>query len=192
MFYNIITDFIKILELKRYSKNTIESYQSHLRLVRSHFDNKSFKQISDKELFEFIYHLIHTKNISASYQRQIVGGLKLFYKEIYNRQIPFENLKVERQEKKLPVVLSKQEVRALINSISNLKHKAIMALLYGSGLRIGELLELKKTDIDSQRMVVHIRGAKGKKDRYSVLSENVLDLLRKYYKKYQPKEYLFE
>ena len=110
---NIITDFIKILELKRYSKNTIESYQSHLRLVRSHFDNKSFKQISDKELFEFIYHLIHTKNISASYQRQIVGGLKLFYKEIYNRQIPFENLKVERQEKKLPVVLSKQEVRAL-------------------------------------------------------------------------------
>ena len=189
---NIITDFIKILELKRYSKNTIESYQSHLRLVRSHFDNKSFKQISDKELFEFIYHLIHTKNISASYQRQIVGGLKLFYKEIYNRQIPFEYLKVERQEKKLPVVLSKQEVRALINSISNLKHKAIMALLYGSGLRIGELLELKKTDIDSQRMVVHIRGAKGKKDRYSVLSENVLDLLRKYYKKYQPKEYLFE
>lgn len=189
---DIITDFIKILELKRYSKNTIESYQSHLRLVRFHFNNKSFKLISDKELFEFIYHLVNVKNISASYQRQIVGGLKLFYKEIYNRQIPFEYLKVKRREKKLPVVLSKQEVKTLINNISNLKHKAIIALLYGSGLRIGELLELKKTDIDSHRMVVHVRNAKGKKDRYSVLSENVLDILRKYYKKHQPKEYLFE
>ena len=189
---NIIADFIKILELKRYSKSTIQNYQSHLRLTKFHFKNKHFREITDKELFKFIYHLVNQKNISASYQRQVVGALKLFYKEIYDRTIPFEYLQVKNRERKLPVVLSKQEVKRVLAGIENLKHKAILSLIYSSGLRIGELLELKKTDIDSNRMVVHVKGAKGKKDRYTILSENVLELLRLYYKKYKPKQYLFE
>ena len=189
---DIITDFIKILELKRYSNNTITSYQSHLRLVKSYFKNTPLNEISDKELFQFIHHMVSAKNISASYQRQIVGGLKLFYQEVYSRSIPFQYMQVSRHEKKLPVVLSKREVVTIINSIDNLKHKALIALLYGSGLRIGEALQLKKSDIDSDRMVVHIKGAKGKKDRYSILSKNVLNILRTYYLKYKPKLYLFE
>ena len=83
-----ITDFVKILELKSYSKSTIDNYHSQLKFLKLHFKKKSLKQISDNELFEFIYHLVNTKKISASYQRQIVGGLKLFYKEIYGRSIP--------------------------------------------------------------------------------------------------------
>lgn len=158
-----ITDFVKILELKRYSKNTVVSYQSHLKLTKLHFSNKSLKNITDKELFEFIYYLVKTKHISYSYQRQIIGALKLYYREMYGRVIPFEYLKINRHEKKLPVVLSKQEIRTIINCITNLKHKAIVSLLYGSGLRIGELLNLKKNDIDSDRMVVHVRSVKGKK-----------------------------
>ena len=187
-----ITDFVKILELKRYSKSTIDNYHSQLKFLKLHFKKKSLKQICDNELFEFIYHLVNTKKISASYQRQIVGGLKLFYKEIYGRSIQFEYLKVERYENKLPVVLSKKEVKLIVNIITNLKHKAIISLLYGSGLRIGELLQLKKTDIDLDRMAIHVKGAKGKKDRYTILSSNVLEILREYYKKYKPKDYLFE
>ncbi len=189
---SIITDFIKILELKRYSKQTINSYKSHLYLVHNHFNNKSFKAITDKELFEFIYYMVNIKKISASYQRQIVGSLKLFYIEIYNRAIPFEYLKVTQRENKLPVVLSKKEVMKVINNTNNLKHKAILSVIYSAGLRIGELLELKKIDIDSERMLIHVRAAKGKKDRYTVLSEKGLDILREYYKEYKPKDFLFE
>ena len=187
-----IQDFVKILVLKRYSKNTINSYQSHLRLTRMHFENKNLEELKDKELFEFVYHLVEVKNISPSYQRQIVGALKLFYKEIYGRTIPFEYLKVQRNEQKLPIVLSKEEVKRVIDSIDNLKHKAIISLLYGSGLRIGELLELRKSDIDSDRMLIHVKGAKGKKDRYTILSETVLFILRSYYLQFKPKDYLFE
>jgi len=187
-----VTDFVKILEIKRYSKKTIDSYQSHLRMVRSYFGNRGFNQMNDRELFEFIYHLVTVKEISASYQRQIIGGLKLFYKEIYNREIPFEYMKVGRNEKKLPVVLSAEEAKIVVNCITNLKHKSMIALLYGSGLRIGELLDLKKTDIDSHRMLVHVRAAKGKKDRFTILSSSALEILREYYRGYRPKIYLFE
>ncbi|MCK5171316.1 MAG: tyrosine-type recombinase/integrase [Bacteroidales bacterium] len=180
------------MELKRYSKSTIDNYRSHLNMLKLHFKNKNLKSISDHELFEFIYYLVKIKNISASYQRQIVGGFKLFYKEIYKRDIPFEYLKVERHESKLPIVLSKNEVNRIVNSIKNIKHKALISLLYSSGLRIGELLNLKKTDIDSERMVVHVKDAKGKKDRYTILSNRILELLRNYYTEYRPKDYLFE
>lgn len=189
---DIITEFIKILELKRYSKQTINCYKGHLLLAKSHFNHKPFKSISDQELFGFIYHLVNIKGISASYQRQIVGALKLFYKEIHRRDIPFEYLKVTQRENKLPVVLSKKETIQLIENTNNLKHKAILSLIYSAGLRIGELLELKKEDIDSERMLIHIKGAKGKKDRFTILSNKVLLLLRDYYKEYKPKMYLFE
>ena len=111
---DIITDFSKILELKRYSLQTINSYSSQIRLAKSYFKDRSFKLITDKEFFDFIYYLVKTKNISASTQRQVVGSLKLFYKEIYNRKIPFENLQVSQRENKLPVVLSKNEVNKIL------------------------------------------------------------------------------
>ena len=189
---DVITDFVKILELKRYSKQTIASYKGHLLMVKTHFKTKSFNSISDEELFEFIYHLVTTKKISASYQRQIVGSLKLFYKELFNRDIPFQYLKVTQRENSLPVVLSKNEVYRIIENTNNLKHKAMISLIYSAGLRIGELLALKKEDIDSERMLIHIRNAKGKKDRYTILSKKALQLLRAYYKKYTPGVYLFE
>lgn len=187
-----IEDFQKILEIKRYSKQTILSYLSHLRLTQVYYNNKSFAVIKDRELFEFVYHLVNTKRISASTQRQVVGSLKLFYKEIYNREIPFKYLTISQRENNVPVVLSKQEIKLILDTAVNIKHKAIISLLYSSGLRIGELLELKIRDIDSERMTIYIKQAKGKKDRYTILSPVVLDLLRKYFKKYQPKEYLFE
>jgi len=187
-----ITNFVRILELKRYSKSTIQNYQNHLKLAKLHFKDQHFREITDKQLFEFVYFLVNEKNISASYQRQVVGALKLFYRELYNRTIPFEYLQVKNREQKLPVVLSKQEVKRILGVIKNLKHKAVLSLIYGSGLRIGEALELKKTAIDSDRMLVHIKGAKGKKDRDTILSENVLNTLRLYYREYKPKEYLFE
>ena len=189
---DFITEFIELLELKGYAKQTINSYKGHLLLAKSHFNNRPFQSISDQELFRFIYHLVNIKGISASYRRQIVGALKLFYKEILRRDIPFEDLRGSLREIKLPIVFSKKETTQLIENTNNLKHKAILSLIYSAGLRIGELLELKKEDIDSERMLIHIRGAKKKKGRYTILSNKMLLLLMDYYKEYKPQMYLFE
>src|SRR5690625_675407 len=97
-----------------------------------------------------------------------------------------------KKPSRIPVVLSAEEVQRFLNSFSNLKHKAIFTLLYSAGLRVGELLGLKIRDIDSDRMQIRIHQGKGKKDRYSVLSEKVLALLREYAKEFCPKDYLFE
>jgi integrase/recombinase XerD len=150
------------------------------------------KHITDEQWFEFLYYMLSIKKISASYQRQIVGSIKLFYKEIYNRDIPLKYLKVSQFERKLPVVLSQTEIKNILDNINNIKHRAMITLIYASGLRIGELINLKKQDIDSDRMTVHIRDAKGKKDRYTILSIKALDILRQYYLQYKPVDYLFE
>ena len=104
----------------------------------------------------------------------------------------FYSIERPRKHKQLPNVLSKEEILKLIECANNLKHKCIIGLLYSSGLRRGELLNLLVTDIDSNRMMVHIKNAKGNKDRYSVLSLSILKDLKAYYKEYRPAKYLFE
>jgi len=104
----------------------------------------------------------------------------------------FYSIERPRKETKLPKVLSKEDVLSMINCTRNLKHKCIISLLYSTGLRRGELLNLKLIDIDSKRMVIRVEGAKGNKDRFTLLSEDLLPDLRKYYKIYQPKKYLIE
>jgi site-specific recombinase XerD len=184
--------FEKILFLKRYSKQTIDSYISHLRMAKGFFDDKKFIQITDKEWFNYVFHLVNTKKIAASTQRQVVGSLKLFYKEVYNLDKDFSKFIVSQRENKIPDVLTVNEVKFILNHTKNLKHKALLSLLYGSGLRIGELLELKVTDINSERMTVKVIQGKGKRDRLTILSNNVLKVLRKYFKEYKPKDFLFE
>ncbi|MEW6418353.1 MAG: tyrosine-type recombinase/integrase [Nitrospirota bacterium] len=101
-------------------------------------------------------------------------------------------IKRPRKDKKLPVVLSKEEVAKIINSVDNLKHRAILMLVYSAGLRVGEVVRLKVEDIDSKRMLIHIKGSKGRKDRYTLLSEKALNILREYWRKYKPVKWLFE
>jgi site-specific recombinase XerD len=101
-------------------------------------------------------------------------------------------VKRPRKDKKLPVILSKEEVAKILSSIDNLKHKAILMLTYSAGLRVGEVVKLKLEDIDSKRMLIHIKGSKGRKDRYTMLSETALDILRKYWREYKPGKWLFE
>ncbi|MFV0566527.1 MAG: tyrosine-type recombinase/integrase [Flavobacteriaceae bacterium] len=112
--------------------------------------------------------------------------------EYTNASIETLNIERPKKEKKLPVVLSTDEVKQLLNANRNLKHKTLLCLIYSAGLRIGEAINLKASDIDSKRMLIFIRSAKGKKDRYTILSESFLTMLRDYYRTYRPKDYLFE
>lgn len=129
---------------------------------------------------------------SESTQNNYINSLRFFYTHALKRRL--NPLIIVRPKKKylLPKVLSKQEVKSILENIENIKHKAIIALLYSGGLRRSELINMKITDIQSDRKVILIRNAKGKKDRQTMLSDYTLGILREYYKKYKPKNHLFE
>jgi len=186
-----VPDFVKILEVKRYSKNTIDSYVSIVKLAR-HFYGKPLNKVDETELHKYFYHMVHTKKVSYSYQKQIAMALKLYYKEVFRQNINLEFLFPSRKPDKLPVVSAKNDVIKIVEKANNIKHKSMIALTYSAGLRVGELIDLKINDIDSTRMVIHIKSGKGNKDRIVPLSEKILIMLREYYKEFAPINYLFE
>jgi len=187
-----ILEFKRFMRNNRYSDNTVSTYVNLLEVFFSYFKNKAIEEVTNADIIDFNNDFILFFGLSVSYQRQMINAIKLFYKQTENKNIVIEDLKRPHKEKKLPVILSKEEVASIISSIKNLKHKTIISLIYSSGLRISEAIKMKVNDIDSKRMTLHVRGAKGKKDRMVGLSDKLLLLLREYYKQYNPKNYLFE
>ena len=187
-----IQNFIRYLNSKRYSSNTIKVYSDSMSTFLRYFSMKDITDISNDDLIDFNNNYILKNNFSASFQNQVVNAVKLYFSAIQHKKIDVELIHRPRREKVLPNVLSKEEVKAILDAPYNLKHRAMLAMIYSCGLRRGELLSLTKFDIDSKRMVVIIRMAKGKKDRIVPLSPKILSLLRDYYKSYNPKEFLFE
>ena len=122
----------------------------------------------------------------------MINSIKFYLEQVLGKPRTVYHIQRPRKEFRLPVVLSKPEVRSILRQIRNPKHHAILSTIYASGLRLSELIHLKITDIDSKRMLIHIRQSKGKKDRMVPLSSQLLHELRAYYRKYQPTEYLFE
>jgi integrase/recombinase XerD len=137
-------------------------------------------------------YMIDECGISVEYQKSLLGAIKLFYKLCHDRNLRIEQYYPKRKESKLPIVLSPQEVKRILEVTTNIKHKAILSTIYGCGLRLGEVINLTARDIDSTRMLLIVRAGKGKKDREVMLSPKLLELLREYYKEYRPKEFLFE
>lgn len=137
-------------------------------------------------------YLVKENNVSESYQNQSINAIKFYYEQVKNNPRKTYTLERPRKSHKLPIVLSEEEVKEIFSKAENLKHKCLLYLIYSGGLHISEAINLKKSDIDASRMLVTIRGGKGKKDRVTLLSKKALDLLDEYYKKYQTKEYIFE
>ena len=187
-----IQTFIRYLNSKRYSSNTIKVYSDSMSTFLRYFSMKDITAISNDDLIDFNNNYILKNNFSSSFQNQVVNAVKLYFSAIQHKKMDVELIHRPRREKVLPNVLSKEEVKAILDAPYNLKHRAMLAMIYSCGLRRGELLSLTKFDIDSKRMVVIIRMAKGKKDRIVPLSPKILSLLRDYYKSYNPKEFLFE
>ncbi|HAY32972.1 MAG TPA: integrase [Bacteroidetes bacterium] len=187
-----LKNYIETLELKNYSVNTINNYRNHFIPYLNYFSEKKPSQINKEEIINYLMHLRSSRQLSASEQNQIINAVKFFYEKVLNR--PKELYDIPRAKKpfQLPGIFSAEEVRQIIDAANNLKHKSILSLAYAGGLRISEIVNLKISEIDSQRMVINIRQAKGRKDRIVMLSEKLLLMLRDYYKIYKPKEYLFE
>lgn len=185
-------EFTKTLVLKNYSNNTIRTYKAMLAGFLEFYSGKDPTHITEEEIREYLLFLIQEKDVSLSYQNQAINAIKFYYEQVLGRPVRTYYIQRPKTGRNLPSVLSEQEVQMILNNTENLKHKAILSLIYSAGLRRGELINLKPEDIDSKRMYVIIRGGKGNKDRFSILSERILELLREYYKKYHPREWLFE
>lgn len=183
--------FKRWMEQKRFSTNTINTYLEVTAQFLKYVQLKQQSSITAKLIEAFNYDYIVAPRKSISYQNQCINGIKK-YLEYTGQRVDSINIERPRKERRLPEVLSLADVKAIMDHTANLKHKTLLALLYSGGLRIGEAINLKVTDIDSKRMLIRIKMAKGKKDRHTLLSPMFLTLLREYYKAYKPKVYLFE
>lgn len=186
-----IHKFKKWLQQRRLSENTVNTYAEVTTFFIRYMKLKNTDQLSKRLIESFNYDFIVRANKSVSYQNQCISGIKK-YLDYLGEKVDELQLERPRKERKLPIVLSIEEVKLLLGAITNLKHRTMLSLIYSGGLRIGEAINLKIGDIDSKRMLIHIKGAKGKKDRYTLLSESFLGILREYYKNYRPKDFLFE
>jgi site-specific recombinase XerD len=153
---------------------------------------KSPEELGEQEIRAYLLHLLKERKLSIGTFYYYFAGLKFLYKHTLKRPWVVEKIQGPKKKKKLPVVLDLSEVEALFSATANLKHKAILMITYSSGLRERETTRLKITDIDSKRMMVRVQDGKGGKDRYTILSRTALECLRQYWKKYHPKNWLFE
>lgn len=181
--------FRKILSIRNYSESTIKNYSNSL--IQFNKWNKSGVVLNKEILFKYTEYL-KTFDKSYSFIKNSIMALMLFSELILGKRIENDYLKGIKRQAKLPDVLSVDEVKKIIDSIDNIKHKAIISLIYSCGLRISECINLQVSNIDSKRMLIKIVQSKGKKDRYVQLSPKLLDLLRCYYKEYKPKDHLFQ
>jgi len=178
------------LELKNYSPKTRSCYLASVRSFALHF-HRSPDELGDQEIREYLHYLIQDKKVSQSAVNQAYSALKFFYETILKRDWDGFRIPRVKMRKRLPVVLSQQEIQALFSVIRNLKHRAILMTIYSAGLRVSEVVHLKVSDIDSQRMMIRVEQGKGDKDRYTLLAQRTLDILREYWREYRPREWLF-
>lgn len=179
------------METMGYSSSTIRCYVSSIAALSLHY-NKQPDLLTKEEIQDYLHYCIKEKAVSRSMINQIIGALKFFHVHTLGISWDSKAFPRPRREKHLPVVFSQSEVARFLGAFKNMKHKALFTLMYSSGLRVGELRQLKITDVDSSRMQLRIEQSKGNKDRYSILSEHALALLRTYYKLYKPHFWLFE
>lgn len=187
-----LENYIRWLRSRRYSESTILTYFDAAKSFLTFYNNKVLIEISNEDVVHYNNDFILKRNLSESYQNQIVSAIKLFFMTVQNRKIEIENIHRPRRAKVLPNVLSKEEVKNILEAHSNFKHKMMLSMIYSCGLRCGELLALKPVHIDSNRNIVLLKNSKGKKDRLVPLSPKILSMLRDYYKIYKPVHYLFE
>ena len=185
------TSYLDKLQLKKYANNTVKSYIHAFEAFINHHKVNELIEINENDVRNYILKLIQ-ENKSDSYINIAINSIKFYYESVLGMPNRFYQIERPRKGKKLPKVISKEDVLKIIANTNNLKHKCIVSILYSSGIRRSELIHLKITDIDSKRMLIRIEAAKGKKDRYTILSHTLLKDLRDYYKQWKPEKYIIE
>lgn len=182
---------IKQMQLKGYCDKTIKSYVSIISQIALHYRTPA-DQLSVDQIRDFIHKRITVDKLSKPWVNMAISAVKILFCDVLRRDWDRLDLPRPRKSQKVAVILSRDEVRKIINSKTNLKHRAILMLVYSAGLRRNEVRSLKISDIDSSRMLIHLHTTKGNKERYTILSPLMLDTLRQYYRRYRPSDWLFE
>ncbi len=185
-------EYVNKLEERRYSISTIRAYIPLFEEFINHFPNTPIDYLGEKEIMEFSRFLVNERKVSSSHQNQAINAIKFYFEKVKGGKRKCYHIDRPIREKVLPEVLSEEEVATILKATKNLKHRAILMTIYSAGLRISELINLRIKDIDSKRMQIRVEQSKGKKDRYTVLSQKTLEILRQYIKQERPFEYLFE
>ena len=178
------------LQIRRYSPVTIRIYLRAVAEFARHF-GKAPDRLGAEHIRQYQLFLIKEKQVSRPTFIQMVCALRFLYTHTLNRKIPMERIPFPRRERKLPLILSREEVKGLLQAPADLRHRALLAILYGCGLRVSELVELKVSDIDSARNVLRVRHGKGRKERQTLLPTKLLELLRCYWRNQRPTDWLF-
>ena len=189
---NYLREAEKELILQDYSKNTIKSYLYYLNSFFKKNSDSSICSLSKDTIKDYLVKYIEKYKPSYSAVSQNINALKFFYGKVLRKPKTFCDIPRPRKPRTLPKVMSRNEISRLLSIVTNIKHKAILHIIYSGGLRLGEILNLKIEDIDSDRMLIHIKGGKGKKDRTTILGKTCLAVLREYYRNYRPSIWLFE
>lgn len=170
----------KELTIRNYSPKTIKTYTSCIRAFEEYSLPERLDDLTIDDVRDYLLYQIEDRRLSAGSISQIINSLRFLYVEVHKRPFLVGVIERPKRGRKLPVVLSIEEVKSILEGLGNLKHRVMLMLVYSAGLRVGEVVNLKPADIDSERKVIHVRSGKGKKDRYTILSDVVLDVLRDY------------
>ena len=190
--YTLPEGYLELLEQKRYSPSTIKTYRAYFSDFMEYHKGRNIDRLKVADINKYILYLVNEKKISVSQQNMRINAIKFYYEQVKGGQRQYYGgITRAKEYKSLPEVLSRNEVARILACLSNRKHRCMISLIYSAGLRRSELLNLTPKDIISERMLVRIMG-KGRKCRYSLLSEKLLKDLREYFKEYRPQKWLFE
>lgn len=188
-------EFLEYMQLRNYSESTFNTYHNMVLRFLNTFKGHSLSRIEDFGVEEIdTYHKVWMQNSapSASLINQSVNAIKLYYKVISKQTLKLEDVSRPMKNKNLPTIYSQDEIKRIITSITNIKHRTMLFLIYSSGLRVSELINMGKEGILIDRKMIFIKGGKGRKDRYSILGDSAITMIIKYLNKYKPEKYLFE
>lgn len=185
-------EYTNQLERRRYSENTIKTYTYYFREFINHFSGIALQNLTDEHIRKFQHYLVIGKKVANSTQNQAINAIKFYYEHVLHGEKKTYYIDRPRKESTLPKVLSEKQISGILKAASNLKHKCLLMVLYSAGLRIGELINLRKEDILFDKNILFIRGGKGKKDRTTLLAEKTSVLLKEYIMEYKPNYWLFE
>ena len=187
----LLARYCQHIVLKRYSPSTLKSYRGAFLLFLNHHAPRLPLALSKQDILDYLAGRV-AAGISETYQNQLINAIKFYYEQVEGQPRQYYNIPRPKRAYQNPKVLAQSEVKALLQGTENRKHRAMLMLAYGLGLRLGEVLALTPADIDSRRMVLYVRGGKGKKDRDLPLPQSLLELLREQFREYRPVIFLFE
>ena len=185
-------EYRNLLVRRRYSKSTCINYISQFEQFLNHFPNVAMEELGQSHIEKYIQYLIRDRNGSASLQNIAINAIKFYFEKVVGDERKRYTFDRPLKEQRLPIVLSEEEVKSILVSCENVKHKTMLYLIYAAGLRRSEAINLQVVDVDKDRKVINVRGSKGRKDRITLLSQKLVTMLDEYRAMYEPKVWMFE